>query len=386
MGSLRTLFALSVVLLHEGIGNALVGGRNAVQLFYVVSGFLISYILVESKSYKTVGAFYLNRFLRLYPVYAAVAILTLAAYAILRHTPRVEGFFDVYRDAPATAVAWLAASNVVLFGQDWICFVAVKAGSIVFSSNFLNSDVVLYKGLVLPQAWTLGLELSFYLIAPYVLRRRRLIYAILLLSVSVRLYLFHIGIGLQDPWSYRFFPAEIALFLCGALAHQLLLPLCRRVPPALSRACANGATALLILLTMAYPLLPFAESVNTGLLLSMFICLVPLTFLFQQRHVLDSRIGDLSYPIYINHVLAFHLWGYSIKKLGFQSEPLIAAGGVLVSISFAILLNAAVAEPIEKLRRRVKQTQARSAPPSSERSEPPDGGFLTPRGRTQPHQ
>ena len=44
MGILRTLLALSVVLDHLGGGatNQLVGGRLAVQLFYVISGFLIS--------------------------------------------------------------------------------------------------------------------------------------------------------------------------------------------------------------------------------------------------------------------------------------------------------------------------------------------------------
>jgi peptidoglycan/LPS O-acetylase OafA/YrhL len=365
MGSLRTLFAISVVILHEGVGNALIGGRNAVQLFYVVSGFLISYILVESKSYKSVRAFYLNRALRLYPIYAAVAILTLCAYVALRHTPRVQAFFEVYREAPVSAIALLAVSNVVLFGQDWTNFLAVKAGTLVFSSNFLDSDILVYRGLIVPQAWTLGLELSFYLIAPYVLPRRRLIYAILFLSVMVRLYLFHIGLGPVDPWSYRFFPAEIALFLCGALAHQLLLPLYRKLPAVLSRAGTNGATGFLIALSIAYPLLPFGEAVNTALLLSTFICLVPLTFLFQQRHKLDSRIGDLSYPVYINHVLAFHLCGYSFKKLGIHNDALIATGGVLVSVGFAMVLNAMVAAPVERLRRRVKNANSPTTGPAA---------------------
>ncbi len=43
MGFLRTLLALSVVLDHLGgsYTDNLVGGRPAVQLFYVISGFLI---------------------------------------------------------------------------------------------------------------------------------------------------------------------------------------------------------------------------------------------------------------------------------------------------------------------------------------------------------
>jgi peptidoglycan/LPS O-acetylase OafA/YrhL len=100
--------------------------------------------------------------------------------------------------------------------------------------------------------------------------------------------------------------------------------------------------------------------------------------LFQQRCELDGRIGDLSYPIYINHVLTFHLCGYSLKKLGVHSDVLIATGGVVVSIAFAILLNTAVAGPIERLRRRIKK--ANSAAPSEvsdpllvgAQTEPPD--------------
>jgi len=82
MGMLRTLLALSVVLDHLGGGTTdwLVGGRLAVQLFYVISGFLISYVLTATDHYRGApGRFYANRALRLYPVYLAVAALTLLA-------------------------------------------------------------------------------------------------------------------------------------------------------------------------------------------------------------------------------------------------------------------------------------------------------------------
>jgi hypothetical protein len=39
------------------------------------------------------------------------------------------------------------------------------------------------------------------------------------------MYLIHLGIGTKDPWTYRFFPTELALFLIGALAHQVLRPI-----------------------------------------------------------------------------------------------------------------------------------------------------------------
>ena len=71
MGTLRTLLAIAVVLVHS-YGFVMVGGRNAVQLFYMISGFLISYVLVERKVYKDTISFYINRYLRLYPIYSPV--------------------------------------------------------------------------------------------------------------------------------------------------------------------------------------------------------------------------------------------------------------------------------------------------------------------------
>jgi len=62
MGTLRTLFAIAVVFAHS-LGNLLVGGRYAVQLFYMISGFLISYVLFERKTYPNIKSFYINRYL-----------------------------------------------------------------------------------------------------------------------------------------------------------------------------------------------------------------------------------------------------------------------------------------------------------------------------------
>lgn len=108
MGILRTLLALSVVLDHLGGGatNQLVGGRLAVQLFYVISGFLISYVLTGTDRYQgATGHFYANRLLRLFPVYLAVAALTLAA-----HAAGDGSFFRLYDDLPLSARLFLILS------------------------------------------------------------------------------------------------------------------------------------------------------------------------------------------------------------------------------------------------------------------------------------
>src|SRR5579871_2479202 len=140
MGVLRTLLALVVVLDHAWpAGSVFVGGPNAVQCFYIISGFLISYVLVERRSYSSVGAFYVNRYLRLYPIYIVIASLTLLAVLITHRS----NFLYVCQHAPLPAVCVLIFTNLLLLGQDWIMFLGVQDHSLVFTANFRDSEVYL---------------------------------------------------------------------------------------------------------------------------------------------------------------------------------------------------------------------------------------------------
>ena len=78
MGSIRTILALAVVFGHAG-AYLFTGGMLAVQLFYIVSGYLMSLVILSS-SYSSIKLFYLNRFLRLFPIYWFVALITLVTY------------------------------------------------------------------------------------------------------------------------------------------------------------------------------------------------------------------------------------------------------------------------------------------------------------------
>ena len=86
MGILRTIFALTVVVYHSDWSVVFVGPDHAIHLFYLISGFLISYILHNTKSYKNPITFYSNRILRLYPLYYFVAALSLCAYLLVGQT------------------------------------------------------------------------------------------------------------------------------------------------------------------------------------------------------------------------------------------------------------------------------------------------------------
>lgn len=351
MGFLRTLLALSVVLDHLGgsYADQLVGGRLAVQLFYVISGFLISYVLTATDHYQgAVGKFYANRFLRLFPIYLAVAAMTLMA-----HVLSGGAFFRFYDALPFSAELFLVLSNIFIMGQDWLMFFGIEDSALAFTGSFARSEVPLYQGLLVPQAWTLGVEMSFYLVAPFVLGSPRRLLVLLAASLALRGVLIATGIGLSDPWTYRFFPTELALFLIGSLSHQVLLPRMKAWTQRVKRLPELGTAAL-----FAYTLLHFSIGINgtvrDGLAVMLFAALLPLAFLFQSRHRLDKAIGELSYPIYICHMLVIMAFSWLAPDAQ-QHQPMLFAALVIAGcIGFSALLNGMIADPVERLRSRLR--------------------------------
>jgi len=71
MGNNRLHSRFIVVFAHtHPILMFFVGGRNAVQMFYMISGFLISYRFCSTRlAYRNPAVFWVNRALRLYRPY-----------------------------------------------------------------------------------------------------------------------------------------------------------------------------------------------------------------------------------------------------------------------------------------------------------------------------
>mgnify|MGYP000083950433 CR=1 FL=1 len=358
MGFLRTLLALSVVLDHlgGGYGDQLVGGRLAVQLFYVISGFLISYVLTATDHYQgAVGKFYANRFLRLFPIYLAVAALTLTA-----HIVSGGSFFRIYESLPFSAELFLVLSNIFIFGQDWLMFFGIHDSALAFTGSFANSDVPLYKGLLVPQAWTLGVEMSFYLVAPFVLRSPRRLLFLLAASLILRAILIATGVGRSDPWTYRFFPTELALFLIGSLSHQVLLPRMKAWTQRVKRLPELG-TAILFAYIVVHFSIGINPTVRDGIAVLLFAALLPLAFLFQSRHKLDKAIGELSYPLYICHMLVIMAFSWLMHGLQEHQPMLFAAMAITGCIGVSAVLNYLIADPLERLRSRLRTDGGRGA-------------------------
>ncbi|MGZ5202250.1 MAG: acyltransferase family protein [Croceibacterium sp.] len=309
---MRLLLAMSVVYGHVGLMSVLgvpsIPGDTAVQAFYAISGFYMALVLNETYTAKdsTYRLFLTNRFLRLFPAYAVVAIATLGL-ALIVHSRSGELPFVIYWHAmpalPVIELAPLLASQVSIIGMDIHQLLTLQSGALSLVTDFDNDAARLQGLLVNPPAWTLGLEFSFYLIAPLIARRPvRVIAAILFASIALRLLL-QFGFGLHGlPWSYMFFPSELALFMAGVLGYRIYRA--REdgaVDPRLWRlfvaACASIAIAVLI-----NRLHGWSRVASTGLLFCLLLA-IPALFRASRTHRVDRFLGELSYPIYIGHML-----------------------------------------------------------------------------------
>jgi peptidoglycan/LPS O-acetylase OafA/YrhL len=359
MGILRLLLALSVVAQHcNGIfGLQLVGGQLAVQSFYLISGFYMSLILNEKyigtdNSYRL---FVTNRFLKIYPIYWTVLLLAIAVNISLWVIGRTENAFIIqnYLDLPfhlGTFIYFLF-SQIGLFTQDIALFAGLNnsTGALFFTTNFASSKPPVYSFLFIPQAWTLGVELMFYLIAPFLLRRRvKWILAVILISLAVRFVTFYLLDLHNDPWTYRFFPSEIAFFFSGSLAYRIYK---KAEPFSFIRVCAPYVLACVVIATIGYDAIPkieghlFSFTTNQLLYFIMIFLSVPILFNRFKSNKLDIKTGEFSYPVYVCHIFVAIIC-YSTQIPILQKGETIMAG----SLVFALILNRFIQKPLDDYR------------------------------------
>ena len=217
MGIIRFLLAWCVVFSHYEINSTYFLYSNfAVQIFFIFSGFYISLIL-NNNSYKTYKNFILSRYFRLFPIYFLCLLITFIFNNgnTIYHTNLIKDNIDIF-----TSI-FLIFTNLTIVFQDLVMFLGINNNSMQFVTDYNNSfPRPLYYYLYLPQGWSLGVELFFYLLAPFILSKINLgkIIIIILLSISVRIILIQSNLT-HDPWSYRFFPTELMFFLFGSISY-----------------------------------------------------------------------------------------------------------------------------------------------------------------------
>lgn len=144
-------------------------GANAVSFFFVLSGFLITYLLLrEKQSSDTVSIkrFYIKRVFRIWPLYFLMVIVG----AIIQ--PFFIKWFNIPYEMPYT------------FGETWYYFIFFVPGMVNF---FFGSNL-------LEPLWSIGVEEVFYLIwAPLFKWFKKHILTLLLSVIAVKFIL--IGIS-----------------------------------------------------------------------------------------------------------------------------------------------------------------------------------------------
>jgi peptidoglycan/LPS O-acetylase OafA/YrhL len=162
---LRGILALWVVLSHTlaaaGLGThwrgpfaVLAVGGNAVDVFIIVSGFVIFYLL--DTAHEGYVRFIWRRALRLYPVYL---VCLLASLLVL--PAAVQAFAAAPWPHPLNASRVQIAHNTMAFLPQQIAAHLAMVHSLIPDSLLPNANYA-----ILGQAWSLSLEWQFYVLAP----------------------------------------------------------------------------------------------------------------------------------------------------------------------------------------------------------------------------
>ncbi len=353
MGILRFLLALSVLISHSSaiFGFQLVDSVVAVQSFFIISGFYITLILNEkyvgNNSYKT---FIINRFLRLFPIYWIILFLSVIAcyslYLKYGYQYRISNYAQYLscENYNLSGLLGFAFTNLFIFGQDALNFFSLNStsGTFYFSTDYNNPPHQLSVFLFVPQAWSIALEIMFYLIAPFILRRRLIIIIFIIFAGLLIRYLIHKNGFNPNPWNYMFFPSEIAFFLFGALSYEIY----KKIQNLNINAFIQKTIFIIALVTTVSFQFFGHESLMSLAYYIMLIACIPFLFLLTKNIHLDKYIGELSYPIYISHTLV-QLFVGTNHFITIESRGTTLA---IFTILFSILLNKFISSPIEKIR------------------------------------
>jgi len=227
---LRALAVLAVVLYHVGVPG-FSGGYVGVDVFFVISGYLITAILVterEREGWIDLTAFYARRVRRLVPAGLLVLMVTIALSLSVPAGQR-------HVDLGAAAVSAAAYASNLHF---------IAASAAYFDPRVEHNPLL--------HTWSLGVEAQFYLVWSLVLAlgpgRRgwqvATLGALSLLSFGACVVLTQSNL----PYAFYGVPARLWEFGCGGLL--ALLP-CRSIPPAIRAASAIAGLALMVLATSA---------------------------------------------------------------------------------------------------------------------------------------
>jgi len=333
LDGLRAMSVLLVMFNHvHGAVPSWIYGPLGVDVFFVLSGFLITTLMLREKERKgnvSLRGFYTRRFFRIIPVYLFTVLLYFVAVHVT-HDPVKTAQFNA-------ALPWLL--------------------------SFLQEYRPASAGNILGHAWTLGIEEKFYIVWPLLLValypfRGRALLCLGAIFISI-LFLPHVYARSYDG------------LLIGAI---LAIALSASGRIAIARALASIPDSVLCVLLAGTYLLSGYSS-NFVLLFSGTVALLVASLVLREglpRRLLEAPvlvfIGKRSYAMYLIHVLVLNL----VEKI--EPASLVENGIPTVCVAYGLtlagasLMYVAIERPCIALGRRLSgmlaaQGQALDSPP-----------------------
>lgn len=348
MGLLRFLLALSVIINHSYplFGYRLVGGGLAVSSFFMISGFYMALILNEKyvgtkKAYKL---FISNRFLRIYPLYWVMLTLfflfSLLKFLIFPNQVSYYHEFFVGINSMFNFILNIIQNITLLISPDYLF------------PDYGRGHLIIYI------AYTLQAELLFYLIAPFIAKKSMIF--LFLLAIPFSLITFA-GFNKYIPFPHYnvaliyLFLMTFIFFLFGIMSYKLYHKL---QPTQFLKKNAHRFFSLFLLLFLAlggiivYRVLEFNVLDDlTYLLFYLVIILgIPFAFGYSKKNTFDRTLGELSYPMYLSHLLIVKL--FQASPLVHMNHNLLTLIIIVCTVIFSLLLMRFVEEPIEQFRQK----------------------------------
>ena len=328
--------AILVVMLHNSgaFPRLFAQGWMGVDLFFVLSGFLITGILLDTKqSDGYFRNFYVRRCLRIWPLYYSALFFMFVLVPFLRPSEAHMVFGS--RSSP-----WWAYP--------------------LYLQNFLVPNPTGATGL-LAVTWSLAIEEQFYLVWPWVIRYcshtqlRRVAIAVICVSPALRFYLSLHHVDIYTNVFCRLDALMAGALLALVLRSENFLP---------SNFIKRAWTALFI----AAPLALITATLNARWIAFSLTAMAAVSFVYLAlfsaqkwlRVALTNRFlvytGTISYGLYLLHKIPFDM----AKTFHFDGHPLLILPiAIVASYALATLSWNLLEKPFLRLKRFFESTPAR---------------------------
>lgn len=371
MGLIRLWLALLVYFEHlGGFGlNHLLTGIVAVKSFFIISGFLIQLVLL--RKYHTAMHFWQldfwkSRFVRIYPLYWIVLLGSVLFLVITGTPPRLYKALPIdygmtyevlhhkliFSHDNLFAKIWYVFSHVFIFGYDvsqYIIYNIQQSKFTMIGSSPFIGHLWGRSFMLITQGWSIAIELWFYILAPFILLRNTKSILIITIIVTFLRYQIHFNC---DIYALDIF-GELYFFVTGAFACRFYLTHLQNTNN--NYYCLSIFLLLsLFIYTLNYQSLHITYKENLFYVMLAFS--LPLIFNSFHKNPIDRFLGDLSYPIYLVHFLAF---GMVAAWFNSRNNAWVT---LLITLLFAIFLVFFVERPFDRLKHKLFQKKLKAIP------------------------